>query len=268
MPARPTMSVGELAMRSRISVRTIRYYQSEGLLPPPERSGRAARYHGEHLDRLALIAELQGRGLRLSAIAELLRHGEHVSPEGWAGLGAALSRPWSEDRPQLMSRAELTERLVDAPSGALEEFERAGLVEFRPDTTPAVYLVPSPEMLDIALALARLGVDLRTGARLRSLLHERLRDLTTELVARFTEEVSVEHLADGGPDALARLLDALQPLTRRAVDVLFAHEMERAQQQLLRAAVAEPGAGPSPAARAVADPPSRRQRRGPRTEDV
>jgi hypothetical protein len=52
-------------------------------------------------------------------------------------------------------------------------------------------------------------------------------------VAAFTEEVSRTQLAEQGPAALADLLAQLQPLTRRTVDLLFAHEMERAQQELL-----------------------------------
>jgi DNA-binding transcriptional MerR regulator len=248
----PTMSVDELAGRSRTSVRTIRYYQSEGLLPAPERAGRSARYGQAHLERLELIGKLQERGLRLAAIAELLRHGP--AGDEWAGLGEALSRPWSEDRPRLLAPAELTERVVGTPAGTLEELERTGLVEHRSDTTPPVYLVPSPEMLDIALSLVRLGIDLRTGDRLRALVHHRLRDLATELVARFTEEVSVDHLAGSGPDALAELLGQLQPLTRRTVDLLFAHEMERAQQELLRAAVSTT-TPPQSAAAATADAP-------------
>ncbi len=37
-------TIDELSARSGIPSRTIRYYQSEGALPPPERRGRVARY--------------------------------------------------------------------------------------------------------------------------------------------------------------------------------------------------------------------------------
>ena len=52
--------------------RTIRYYQSEGVLAAPRRDGRDARYNPGHLERLELIAELQERGLKLEAIKSLL----------------------------------------------------------------------------------------------------------------------------------------------------------------------------------------------------
>ena len=71
----------------------------------------------------------------------------------------------------------------------------SGPVDSRADTVPVVYLVPSPGLLDVALALAHLGVDLRVAARLRQLLEVRLRAMAIDLVAQFTEEVSLNHLA-------------------------------------------------------------------------
>ncbi|MDQ1386424.1 MAG: hypothetical protein QOG65_3803, partial [Actinomycetota bacterium] len=64
--------VEELARRADLSVDTIRFYQKRRLLPPPERSGRVAWYGPEHLDRLARVRELQGRGLTLALIGRIL----------------------------------------------------------------------------------------------------------------------------------------------------------------------------------------------------
>ena len=66
------LSLDELAERSGVSARTIRYYQSEGVLAAPRREGREARYNAGHLERLELVAELQERGLKLEAIRSLL----------------------------------------------------------------------------------------------------------------------------------------------------------------------------------------------------
>jgi DNA-binding transcriptional MerR regulator len=234
------LTVDELAERSGTTVRTIRYYQSEGLLPAPERRGREARYGAAHLERLLLIAGLQERGLRLNAIADLLHHSpDDTTTADWLGLGETLSRPWSEDRPALLSEAELVERLDGTPEGTADELVRTGVVERRSDTSPIVYFVASPGMLEVAVALVRLGVGLDVGARLRDLLQQRLRAMAVELVAQFTEEVSIHALADGGPGSLANLLDQLRPLTRRTVDLLFAHEMERAQRELVEPANTE-----------------------------
>jgi DNA-binding transcriptional MerR regulator len=227
------LNVDEVATRTGVTVRTIRYYQSEGLLPTPTRHGREVRYGDEHLERLQLITRLQERGLRLNAIAELLRQGD--AGTDWLGLTETLTQPWSEDRAQLLTQDELVARLDGVPV-TVDDLVRTGVVERRADTTPVVYLVPSPGMLDIALQLVALGLDVDVAAGLRRLLQERLRGLATDLVSRFTEEVSVTLLADAGPADLTRLLEQLRPLTRRSVDLLFAAEMERAQRELLAAA--------------------------------
>ena len=231
------LSADELAARAGVSVRTVRYYQSEGLLPAPARQGREARYDALHLERLRLINELRDRGLRLSTIAEILRQSPDAETAlDWLGLRDVLQKPWSEDRAALLNESELSARLAGTPENTCEALVRTGVIERRADATPVVYFVPSPGMLDVAVATLRLGLDADTAARLRDLLQARLRDMATELVARFTDEVSLEQLAGEGPGALAKVLDQLQPLTRQAVDLLFAHEMERAQRELVDAA--------------------------------
>ena len=66
------MRVEQLSLQSGVSVDTIRYYQSKGLLDPPRREGRVAWYGTPHLDRLARIRALQGQGFSLAAIARLV----------------------------------------------------------------------------------------------------------------------------------------------------------------------------------------------------
>ncbi len=64
--------VEQLAARTALSVDTIRYYQSRNLLPSPIRVGRVAWYGDEHVERLAQIRRLQGRGFGLAVIRRLL----------------------------------------------------------------------------------------------------------------------------------------------------------------------------------------------------
>jgi DNA-binding transcriptional MerR regulator len=66
------MRVEQLSVRSGLSVDTIRYYQSKGLLDPPRRQGRVAWYHQDHLDRLDRIRTLQQRGFTLATIVRLV----------------------------------------------------------------------------------------------------------------------------------------------------------------------------------------------------
>jgi DNA-binding transcriptional MerR regulator len=51
-----------------ISSRTVRYYVSEGILPPPRGAPKVARYSYNHLVRLLGAKVLQEGGLRLNAI--------------------------------------------------------------------------------------------------------------------------------------------------------------------------------------------------------
>jgi DNA-binding transcriptional MerR regulator len=61
-------SIGELAKHAGVTVRTVRYYCSEGLLPPPNNGGRYASYGEQHLCRLLLIARFKRDFLPLSEI--------------------------------------------------------------------------------------------------------------------------------------------------------------------------------------------------------
>ncbi len=64
--------IQDLADKTGISLRTIRYYQQEGLLPEPENRGKFAYYNDDHLERLKLIQELKKNYLPLSEIAKQL----------------------------------------------------------------------------------------------------------------------------------------------------------------------------------------------------
>ena len=66
------MRVEQLSAQADVSVDTIRYYQSKGLLAPPRREGRIAWYGDEHLERLGRIRSLQQRGFTLATIARLV----------------------------------------------------------------------------------------------------------------------------------------------------------------------------------------------------
>jgi DNA-binding transcriptional MerR regulator len=72
MSAEATYTISELAQAANVTTRTVRYYVAEGLLPPPDSSGRSASYGEEHLERLELIKLLKEEFLPLSEIKSLL----------------------------------------------------------------------------------------------------------------------------------------------------------------------------------------------------
>lgn len=64
--------IHELAERAGISVRTIRYYIDEGLLPQPTYQGKYSYYNQNFLDRLELIRRLKESYLPLREIREIM----------------------------------------------------------------------------------------------------------------------------------------------------------------------------------------------------
>src|SRR5262245_47891691 len=65
-------TINELTGETGVNRRNIYFYVQQGLLPPPEGAGLAARYGDEHLLRLRAIPVLRSRGLRLDEIREQL----------------------------------------------------------------------------------------------------------------------------------------------------------------------------------------------------
>lgn len=102
-----SLSIHELAARSGVPGRRIRYYIAEGLLPPPHGRGRAAHYGPEHLERLVEIQTLRSQHLGLDEIRQRLQR-PGVATQGRAD--GSLWRHW-ELRPGvlLMARADLDE---------------------------------------------------------------------------------------------------------------------------------------------------------------
>jgi DNA-binding transcriptional MerR regulator len=67
-----SLLIGELAQRSGVSVRTIRYYIEEGLLPAPRVQGKYNVYDDEYIDRIKLIRTLKDTYLPLKEIRSIL----------------------------------------------------------------------------------------------------------------------------------------------------------------------------------------------------
>lgn len=67
------IKIGELARRTECQVETIRYYEKEGLLPEPARSGGNYRLYGaEHIERLQFIRHCRTLDMALEDVRTLL----------------------------------------------------------------------------------------------------------------------------------------------------------------------------------------------------
>ena len=67
------MKIGELAEQGQVSAKTIRYYESIGLLHEPDRTDSGYRnYDDAAVERLRFIRDAQATGLSLAEIASVL----------------------------------------------------------------------------------------------------------------------------------------------------------------------------------------------------
>lgn len=67
------MRIGELGKKADCLVQTVRFYESEGLLPEPARSeGNFRLYDEVHLQRLLFIRRCRAKDMTLDEIRQLL----------------------------------------------------------------------------------------------------------------------------------------------------------------------------------------------------
>jgi DNA-binding transcriptional MerR regulator len=229
-------TIDELAAVTRVPSRTIRFYQSVGALPGPKLRGRVAFYGESHIERLKLIASLQDRGLRMRAIRDLLAQvdkGELALTE-WLGLEEQLQAPWANDRPRLVTEAELLAMLGPPRVGRIAELVRLDLIERRGDH----FLVDSPALLAIALRLEKAGIDIQTAAEATSIMRRHLQRVASDLVQHFVKHAGQGFGGEGSAEALKAAYDAIRPTGLEAVQVVFAQEMERSLRTLIESGAA------------------------------
>ncbi|MFB7785813.1 MerR family transcriptional regulator [Streptomyces vinaceus] len=66
------MRIGELAARAGVSVRSVRYYEEQGLLASTRSASGQRQYTGEAVERVVFIQRLYAAGLSSRTMAELL----------------------------------------------------------------------------------------------------------------------------------------------------------------------------------------------------
>src|SRR5687768_12664482 len=80
------MRIGELARQAGVDVQTVRYYEREGLLEAPARTGSGYRTYGpQHLERLNFVRHCRSLDLRRLA----------------GGVPSAANRTWLPMRAEL-----------------------------------------------------------------------------------------------------------------------------------------------------------------------
>ncbi len=218
-------NLAELARASGVTERTIRYYQSEKLIPKPAKQGRDRRYDESHLERLALIADLRDRGLNLNTIRDLVDNDDPTrTVASWLGIDAAFRAPWSQDRPRTGSLEELRELVGDQAPGVLAELHDAGYTRANDDGT---WTVPSPGLLALALQLRGAGVDVELSGRIRDILRKRLAKAVEETVEALVDRWKHDFGSEDGRSRLFDTLETLRPVVGEMTVLILAREIEQ-----------------------------------------
>jgi DNA-binding transcriptional MerR regulator len=227
-------TLSELAAASGVTERTIRFYQSERLLPRPGKQGREAVYGEEHVARLALVGELRDRGLTLSTIRDLVANDSPVrTVSEWLGVDATLTAPWSDERPRVFTQDELATLVAEYGStkpGVIGELQTAGFVTITADGT---WKADSPTLLRHALALRQAGIDIEVTAQVRDLLRRRLAKAVDDTVKLLVARTGAGFAGSASPEDIEAALGALRPVAREMSGIVLAQEVERALSDLV-----------------------------------
>jgi len=226
------MTIDELARSAGVTTRTIRAYQTDGLLPHPRLEGRVGLYDDGHLARLRYIAHLQSQGFSLAGIRALLDAWEDGrSLSDVLGFEEALTAPWTEEAPGAIDVAQLQRlfpEITDDPTLG-ERAVAAGLIVADGD---GGWRVPSPSLLRVGADLVAAGIPLSAVLDEHLLLTSDLDRVADRFVRLFERHVWEPFVAECMPaERLPEVTSALvraRPTAMKAVQAVLSRAMEAA----------------------------------------
>ena len=192
------MRVEQLAGDSHLSVDTIRYYQKIGILHPPTREGRVARYDDSHASRLIEIRQLSDEGFSLAQIQRL----SDASPHPLLSSLNEVSESLSFD--ELVNQSGLGDEIVQM---AID----AGLI--RPLTTDADrFDVDTLSMLKAGVGLLNSGLPFDELVQLAVRHAQHVESVAEDAVALFAQ-----HLTEESDSSQTETVETIVPLVTELV---------------------------------------------------
>lgn len=208
--------VDELAAAAGVAVDTIRFYQSQRLLPPPARRGRVVWYDQTHLDRLRRIRDLKRQRLTLDQIRRVVER-----PEEQPLLTALVEESRGG---QLFSRRELAAASA-VPEAMVRAAESAGLLE-------PVVLDGEPRFSEADVEMARAGLQiLEAGLPMHELLaiamrhRDHVAEVCEQAIDLFDAHVRRRGAAGEDPETITAAFRALLPQVTILVARHFQHTL-------------------------------------------
>ncbi len=95
MPQSPSLTIGQLAARTGLSVSAIRFYEDKGLVEPFRTGGNQRRFLRSDIRRLSFILIAQQLGLSLGEIERQLArlpHGRTPTAADWRKISRAMRK--------------------------------------------------------------------------------------------------------------------------------------------------------------------------------
>lgn len=228
-------TIDELARQAGTTVRNVRAYQDRGIIPPPERRGRAGVYNAEHLSRLRIIGQLLARGYTLSSIGELIEaldQGQNLAQV--IGIESAVASPWTDEQPMTYSLPDL----IKLFEGNFDPRVLATVVDLDIlQQQGAKFVAPSPKMIIAAAELVKTGIPLADMLDVVSQLRANV-ERAAEAMVQLIDKHLLEKYGDGLPPPeesaeIGDLIWRLRPLVEMAVHAEVSRAMQRAATQHL-----------------------------------
>lgn len=119
----PTLSIGDLARRTGLSVSAIRFYEAKGLVSPLRSGGNQRRYARADIRRLSFAMIAQRLGLTLAQIeAELARLPRDQAPslDDWQGVSLRIRGALDARIAQLTATRDLLDGCIGCGCLSLE----------------------------------------------------------------------------------------------------------------------------------------------------
>jgi DNA-binding transcriptional MerR regulator len=209
-----TIGIDELARRCATTVRTIREYQTLGLLPPPGKTGRVATYDGDHVARLDTIARLQARGYSLAAIRDLLAAWQAGAslPTVLGIAGGAVGA--LDEMPVVVDAGELDRELpaVFGSKKAARTAEAAGLAS---PTRDGRRVVRSPALVQLVAETVGAGLAVDDALALVRAINDACEQIAEAAVAALVRDAGAAPPPD--PEATLAMLRRARGLLAQGV---------------------------------------------------
>ncbi len=171
------LRIDDLAHLSGVPSRTIRFYNTQGLLPPPIMRGRTAYYNQEHILVLGIIRELkEQQNQPLEVIKQLLEiRAQHGDVQMNLALKQRLTRSISGTGQQVRLTKDDLAQQCEVPTQEIDDLANQGLLFPADIDGERIFNGDDVVLLQLYQHLAELGLPIALPALIRFQLRQLVR---------------------------------------------------------------------------------------------